>query len=107
MTTLWGSFILCYNGSYIENHSQIKLLSENKLIIYAFVNLHYQILREKFEPEPGLELGAQAWRSILVPLCSSGMLSQEEGLGVNWQLNQDSSMVERQARNQEVQIFLL
>ena len=28
-------------------------LSENKLIICAFVNLHYQISREKFEPEPG------------------------------------------------------
>ena len=35
---------------------QIKLLGENKLIISAFVNLHYQISREKFEPEPGLEL---------------------------------------------------
>ena len=34
-----------------------KLLSENKLKICAFVNLHYQISREKFEPEPGLELG--------------------------------------------------
>jgi hypothetical protein len=36
---------------------QIKLLSENKLIICAFVNLHYQISREQFVPEPGLELG--------------------------------------------------
>ena len=35
---------------------QIKL-SENKLIIRAFVHLHYQISREKFEPEPGLKLG--------------------------------------------------
>ena len=42
----------------------IKLLSENKLIICAFENLHYQISREKFEPQPGLEL-------------ASGMLFQE------------------------------
>ena len=50
------------------------LLSEHKLIICAFVNLHYQISREKFEPEPGLELG---------PLPCSSMLFQEEGLRVN------------------------
>ena len=36
--------------------------------------------------------------------CSSGMLFQEESLRVNWQLNQDSSMVERQARDLEVQV---
>ena len=43
------------------------------------------------------------------------MIFQEEGLRVNWRLNQDSSMVERQARDLEgqvrvpvqVQIFLL
>ena len=35
----------------------IKLFSENKLKICAVVNLHYQISREKFEPETGLELG--------------------------------------------------
>ena len=29
----------------------IKVLNENKLIICAFVHLHYQISREKFEPE--------------------------------------------------------
>ena len=34
----------------------IKLSSENKPIICAFGNLHYQISREKFEPEPGFEL---------------------------------------------------
>ena len=34
---------------------QIKLLIENKLIICALENLHYKILREKFEPEPGFE----------------------------------------------------
>ena len=32
---------------------KIKLLSENKH--FAFENLHYQISRQKFEPEPGLE----------------------------------------------------
>ena len=36
-------------------NTQIKLLIENKLIICALGNLHYQILREKFEPEPGFE----------------------------------------------------
>ena len=34
---------------------QIKLLIENKLIICALGNLHYQISGEKFKPEPGLE----------------------------------------------------
>ena len=33
----------------------IKLLNENKLIICALGNLHYEILREKFEPDPGFE----------------------------------------------------
>ena len=36
------------------NGIQIKLLSGNKLLIWGFGNLHYQISREKFEPEPGL-----------------------------------------------------
>jgi hypothetical protein len=36
---------------------RIKLLSENKLTICAFVHVHYQISRENFEPEPGLEQG--------------------------------------------------
>ena len=36
---------------------QIKLLSENKLKLCAFVNLHYQISRQKlFEPESELEV---------------------------------------------------
>ena len=30
---------------------------ENKLIICSFGNVRYQISREKFEPEPELELG--------------------------------------------------
>ena len=34
----------------------IKILSENKLMICAIGNIHYQISREKFEPELGLEL---------------------------------------------------
>ena len=37
------------------NDIQIKLLFEKKLIICALGNLHYQISREKFEPEPGFE----------------------------------------------------
>ena len=32
---------------------QIKLLIENKLIICALGNLHYEISREKIKPEPG------------------------------------------------------
>ena len=34
---------------------QFKLLIENKLIICALGSLHYEISREKFEPEPGFE----------------------------------------------------
>ena len=34
---------------------RVKLLIQNKLIICALRNLHYQISREKFEPEPGFE----------------------------------------------------
>ena len=34
---------------------KVGLLSENKLIICAFGNLHYQISREEFEPELGFE----------------------------------------------------
>ena len=42
---------------------QINLLSENKLIICAFENLHCQISTERFEPEPGLE--PLAWHSTI------------------------------------------
>ena len=42
---------LVYHIKYI----QIKLLIEDKLIICALGNLHYQISREKFELEPGFE----------------------------------------------------
>ena len=53
--------------------------------------------------------------SWTTPPCSSGMLFQEEGLRVNWELKQDGLMVERQARDLEirfrvpvqVKIFLL
>ena len=38
-----------------RSHIQIKLLLENKLIICALGNLHYQISREKFEPELGFK----------------------------------------------------
>ena len=38
-----------------EYDIQIKLLSENELIICAYGNIHYQISREKFKPEPGLK----------------------------------------------------
>ena len=38
-----------------DNGIQIKLLIEDKLIICSFGNLHYQISREKFEPERGFE----------------------------------------------------
>ena len=38
---------------------QIKLLSKNKLIICALGNLHYQISREKFEPEPEVRIPVQ------------------------------------------------
>ena len=37
----------------------------------------------------------------------SCMLFQEEGLRVNWQLNQNNSMVECQARDLEVRIRVL
>ena len=43
----------CFTVPIIE----LELLRENKLIICVFGNLHYQISREKFEPEPGLEFG--------------------------------------------------
>ena len=39
-----------------EYDIQIKLLSENKVIICALGNLHYQISRETFKPEPGSKL---------------------------------------------------
>ena len=44
-----------YRKYVYKIYIQIKLLSENKLIICALGNLHYQISREKFEPEPGFE----------------------------------------------------
>ena len=34
---------------------EIKLLIENKLIICALGNLHYEISRGKIEPEPGFQ----------------------------------------------------
>jgi hypothetical protein len=40
-----------------EYDIQIKLLSENKLIIWAFGNLHYQTARGRFEGELAVEPG--------------------------------------------------
>ena len=42
-------------NQHIISLFEIKFLIENKLIICALGNLHYKILREKFEPEPGFE----------------------------------------------------
>ena len=44
----------------------IKLLIENKLIICALRNLHYQISREKLEPEPGFEPRTSGFLAQLV-----------------------------------------
>ena len=50
---------------------------ETNLIICAFVHLHYQISREKFEHEPGLEPGPLAvWQ-----------LFEEEIVRVGWHEN--------------------
>ena len=38
-----------------NNHRKINILAELELFI--FITYFYQISREKFEPEPGLELG--------------------------------------------------
>ena len=40
----------------INTKYYVKLLIENKLIICALGNLHYKISREKFEPQPVIEL---------------------------------------------------
>ena len=50
---------------FLNIYIQIRLLSENKLIIFVFANLHYQIAKEKFEPEPGFE--PRASRSLAEP----------------------------------------
>ena len=47
-----GIYIYILQNSSDAYFTQIKWLSENKLIIWAFGNLHYQISREKFKPEP-------------------------------------------------------
>ena len=65
-----------------------KLLSENKLIICALGNLHYQISREKFEPEPGFEPldlyhlsypGSHASSRSNLPLETDGTLAKRCG----------------------------
>ena len=45
----FGSKRQLSNIWHLYIYNQIKLLSENKLIICAFVHLHYQISREEFE----------------------------------------------------------
>ena len=89
----------------------MRLLSEKKkLIICAFGNIHYQISREKFEPELGLEPRTSrslAWHSTIelmvnrwqivseITMPCEWHVFQEKYLNVNWQLNQDNSIVER------------
>ena len=43
--------------SNVRFYVKIKWLVKTNFIIWAFVHLHYKTSREKFEPEPGLELG--------------------------------------------------
>ena len=50
--SLSNSILIRYNMSDTPFY-QIKLLNENKLIICALRNLHYEVSREKLEPEPG------------------------------------------------------
>ena len=45
------------NDSFFNRYILIKLLIEDKLKICALGKLHYQISREKFEPEPRLRAG--------------------------------------------------
>ena len=74
---------MCY--SIIINW-KIKLLTENKLIICALGNLHYQISREKFEPEPGFEAilvlmpaRSTKWQSVSWPQCLAKVVSVSRG----------------------------
>ena len=46
---------------------KLKPVIENKLIICALGNLHYQLSREKYEPETGFE----PWTSGLLARCST------------------------------------
>ena len=54
-------------------------------MVCAFGNIHYQIPRKKFEPEPGLELRTSislAWRStnaLRVAYISRGLFERELG----------------------------
>ena len=59
-----------------KKNIQIKLLIENKLIICALGNLHYEISREKFEPEPGFNIMAD--RVINTPPGKSGISLKRE-----------------------------
>ena len=65
--------VLNYNCKNLTvNRFEIKLLSENKLEICPFVNLHYHISREKFEPQPGLKLGPPDLYPGALPLSYPG-----------------------------------
>ena len=76
----------------------IKLLIVNKLIICALVNLHCQISREKFEPEPRFE-----------PRTSGFLARGSTTRGLNRQIlawagmrTRIAQVAERRARNPEV-----
>ena len=59
-----SAWVFLFKTAYTVNKAsnkvywtKFKLLVKTNLIICAFVHFHYQISREKFDPEPGLELG--------------------------------------------------
>ena len=72
----WNWYLMCIKifwRNICRIVFQFNLLSENKLIICAFGNLHYQISREKFGPEPGFESPFRfeffSWGLIIVLWC--------------------------------------
>ena len=76
--------LIFYLPKFLFFQTSILLLTENKLIISALGNLHYQISREKIEPEPGFEprtsggprfesrfwLKFFSWDLIMIRFCS-------------------------------------
>ena len=83
--------ISCGKGIATDAGLKILLLIEDKLIICALGNLHYQISREKFEPEPGFEPRTSGFLASALPL----------------ELSRIAQVVEHRARNPELRIFLL
>ena len=77
-----------------EDKIQIKLLSGNKLIICDLWKLQYQIPRENFEPEPGIQL--RTLRSIAL---RSNKIDIKTSTG-NW--TRMTQFLERQSRVLEV-----